>query len=296
MKITIIQFSPSGNTLKVSLMLQKELESRGLAVQLVDITSNEQFFSGENISEFLKQNVKPHDVLLVGGPVYAHHLQYHMLDLLEALPRPDAIWGKYVVPYVTYGGIASGVALKEAADLLKASGRVVYAGMKVSAPHCMTRAFMDNEFNSDKLQADNLPQVTELADRIMQLEGQPKVQCNAKHLNYNGLKTALKAKLIFKEKLWHAKRYPQISINQDLCGNCSKCAKVCPVVHLDCKTGGVLKNLQSPCIHCFNCITTCPSKAISLIGDLEKGKAFMAKMIAKHAHKEMPETAIYPIL
>lgn len=296
MKITIIQFSPSGNTLKVSLMLQKELESRGQAAQLVDITSREQFFNGNDISTFLKENVKQHDVLLVGGPVYAHHLQYHMLDLIEALPRPDGIWGKYAVPYVTYGGIASGVALKEAAELLKASGRIIHAGMKVSASHCMTRAFMDSEFNSDKLQTDSLPQVLELADRIMQLKGQPKVKCSAKHLNYNGFKTALKAKLIFKEKLWHAKRYPQISINQDLCGNCGKCAQVCPVVHLDSKPDGILKNPQSPCIHCFNCVTSCPSKAISLTGDLEKGKAFMAKMIAKHAHKEMPETAVYPTL
>ncbi len=295
MKITIIQFSPSGSTRKVTSMLESELKGRGQQVQVLDITGDEDFFVRRDIPAFLNKHVEPHDLLLIGSPVYAHHLQYHVQDLIAALPKPDRIWGSCAIPYVCYGGISSGIALKEAAALLKKSGRIVPAGMKISAPHSMTRAFMEREFNADKLQSGTLPEVAELADRIMELDGNPLVQCNARSMNYNCLAITLKANLIFKEKLWHEKRYPQISIDGRLCSNCGKCVKVCPVRHLSKGESQAVENALSPCIHCLNCVTSCPAKAIKLTGDLEKGRAFMTKMIAKNGNKEVPENAVYPI-
>ena len=296
MKIAIIQFSPSGNTSKVTKMLKNELEQRNQEVQLIDITREKQFFIEKEVQKFLIEKVKKHDVLLIGSPVYAHHLQYYMQDLIKLLPKPNAIWGKYAIPYVTYGGVSSGIALKEAAELLKNTGRIIHAGMKVSASHRMTRAFMDEEFNKNKLPDNNLPQIIELVNRIMQLNNNKIANCNSKSLDYNGLVTTLKANIIFKEKLWHEKRYPKISIDHKLCTNCGKCATNCPVLHLIKKNKIVSENNQSPCIHCLNCVTDCPNKAIKLLGDLEKGRAFMTKMIAKNGNKEMPETAVYPIL
>jgi len=295
MKITIVQFSPSGSTSKVTAMLSRELETRGQSVQLVNIAGDELFFVKKNIGEFLHRNIKEHDVLLVGGPVYAHHLQYHVQDLLKALPSPGGKWGRYAVPYVCYGGISSGIALKEAAGLLKRSGRTVFAGMKVSSPHSMTRAFMDAEFNKDKLQNDSLPEVTELVDRIVSINPQTGTKCNARQMHYNGAITALKAKIIFREKLWHQKRYPQISISGERCTACGKCVQKCPVLHLRKENKRIFENHDSPCVHCFNCINQCPSGAINLVGDMEKGKAFMSGMIARQGGRELPATAVYPL-
>ncbi len=159
----------------------------------------------------------------------------------------------------------------------------------------MTRAFMEQEYNRDKLQSGELPAAVELADRILEIDGNPAARCNAHSLSYNGLATTLKAKLIFKEKLWHEKRYPRIGIDGGLCSNCGKWVKVCPVRHLSKGETQAVENAQSPCIHCLNCVADCPRKAITLTGDLEKGRAFMAKMIAKNGNKEVPETAVYPI-
>lgn len=294
MKITIIQFSPSGYTHKVTSMLVTELRKQNQAVQLVDMTGDDDFFLKKDISGFLSKNIEQHDILLIGGPVYAHHLQYHVQDLIKALPKPDNTWGRYAIPYVCYGGISSGIALKEAVDLLRDSGRIVYAGMKVSAPHSMTRAFMESEFNNEKRQVAEIPEIVELVNRIMQLGENKNIKCNARHMSYNGFVTTLKAKFIFKEKLWHEKRYPQISLNKDLCTNCGKCVTLCPVKHLLKEEKSIVENNQSPCIHCLNCVSDCPNIAITLVGDLEKGKAFMTKMIDKNGNKEMPETAVYP--
>jgi len=295
MKIAIIQFSPSGNTLNVTKMIVNEMEYRNHEVQLIDITHEKKIFLERDFQNFLKEKIKPHNILLIGSPVYAHHLQYHMQDLIKELPSPNDIWGKYAIPYVTYGGISSGIALKEAAGLLKKSGRIIPLGMKVSASHKMTRAFMDEEFNKNIKLNDKLPQITELVARIMRLENNDHAKCNARSLDYNGLLTYLKAEIIFKEKIWHEKRYPKIMIDRELCKNCGKCATNCPVLHLSINNNMLYENHHTPCIHCFNCVTDCPYKAIKLIGDIDKGRAFMSKMIKKNGNKEFPETTVYPL-
>ena len=212
------------------------------------------------------------------------------------MPKPGAIWGKYAIPYVTYGGISSGIALKEASESLKNSGRIVHAALKVSAPHKMTRAFMPSEFNRDKLNTNLLPQVKELVNRIMQLQQNKVSTGSIKPFHYNGLITRLKANIIFKEKVWHEKRYPNIVINQDKCTNCGKCIKNCPVSHLSSGESRPETIAQSPCIHCLVCASECPQNAIELAGDLEKGKAHMKNNITKNGNKETPETSVYPIM
>lgn len=296
MKITVIQFSPSGNTAKITQSLVHKLESKGHQVQLLDITGDQEFFGSRNKRHYLLKRIAPHDVLLVGGPVYAHHMQYHVLELIQALPKPDSNWGKLAIPYVTYGGISSGVALEESRVLLKSSGRIVPLALKISAAHHMTRAFMPQEFNSNKLNGEQETYIEELANRIGMLSLSGTARNIGKTLKYNGLKTALLAKLVFVEKTWHAKRYPKVIINPETCTACGKCVKVCPVTHLQ-KDGKTIRvNPESDCVHCLNCVVSCTSKAISLSGDLERGRAFMTKMIEKKGNQEKPESAVYPML
>lgn len=64
------------------------------------------------------------------------------------MPFPDEKWGKIAIPFVTYGGINSGISLDEAGELLINRGRIVIAGFKAAASHRMTRGFLDTELNS----------------------------------------------------------------------------------------------------------------------------------------------------
>ena len=294
MKIAIVVFSPSGNTLKVAKMLQKSLETRDLSVQIVKISGSESLSQPHRLRQFLQEFVEEHDILCIGSPVYAHHLQYHVKDLIAALPDAKNGWGKFAVPFVTYGGITSGIALEEAGKLLKKSGRIVVAGMKISASHRMTRAFLQEEYNAGKPGDEVVPIIEDLARRIEALKSQQDVADRSETLCYQTRKFFLKANVIFREKLWHTYMYPKLLIDHDKCTQCGKCIRECPVQHLEkAGDGSVLTKASSSCIHCFNCVTDCPAKAISLSGNLEKAREFMGKMIQKA--KEDPFSAVYPI-
>ena len=295
MNITILAFSPSGNTTAIANRLKLNLEQKGETVQLLNMTGHPALFSDRDYSRFLREAIAPHDVLCVGGPVYAYHLQYHLLDLLKALPKPGNGWGRYAVPFVTYGGLCSGIALEEAGGVLSESGRTVLAGMKIAASHNMTRAFMEHPINGDLPGDEIVPIIEDLCARILTARSDKMCSDQTDQLKYQPREVAHAANTMFIEKEWHATRYPKVRLHSDACIGCGQCAAVCPVMHLRCDASGKAAQYEaSPCIHCFNCVVTCPAKAISLQGDPEKAKMFMANMM-KHGN-ETPGSAMYPAL
>ena len=149
MRVAVLVFSPSGNTLAVGQTLASALRKNDAEVSLVDATRAEGLTNGGDMAAWLAQHVPSHDLLCVGAPVYARHFQYRALDLIEALPEPGGPWGRLALPFVTYGAIASGIALEEAGERLTASGRTVVGGLKVSAAHCMTGPLLGFVLNED---------------------------------------------------------------------------------------------------------------------------------------------------
>ncbi|PKL23050.1 MAG: 4Fe-4S ferredoxin [Spirochaetae bacterium HGW-Spirochaetae-3] len=294
MNVSIVNFSPSGNTMSVSRRIRDALLDRDCSCQLVDLTGDARCFIDGAWRRALENTVREHDVLLVGGPVYAHHLHYNVKRMIEALPPPGEGWGKIAIPFVTYGGVSSGIALKEAGASLRRSGRTVVAGMKVAASHKMTRAFLEREFNADIPERPMLDAVNELAARVVGLNLAKRPRDARASLAYNGLESWIKATFVFDEQTWHRERYPNVSVDALACTGCGACARSCPVLHLRKNADGAMEATQGDCIHCLNCVVSCPTGAIRLIGDLDKGREFMAHMIEHHANKEKPATAVYP--
>jgi len=293
MRVQIIQFSPSGNTRKITNWLIEEMIKKEIEVCLADMTGNTDLFRKKSTLSFFMKNIRPHDILMIGGPVYAHHLQYHLLDLIDCLPIPDKeIWGKIAIPYITYGGIHSGIALEEAGKKLKKSGREVFGGLKFNASHKMTRAFMDKEFNEDKPDLVDKKMITDFVDKLIISQKDSLFQDRADKLIYQSRIEALKIKLIFNEKKWHEKRYPKIKIVSEKCVLCGKCVGICPVLAMDMKDKKV-NHSNEACIHCLNCVVTCPEKAIVLEGNIERGKKFMTAMIEKKGNQEKPSSCFY---
>lgn len=291
MKALIILFSPSDNTRRIGKMVEVELIKKGICTQFIDITRNEEYFTSNDKSSYLNGLVRKHDILFIGSPVYAHHLQYHVKELINALPAPSAIWGNAVVPFVTYGGVNSGIALEEAGKLLKRSGRKVLGGMKISSSHRMTRAFMENEYNKQVSEDKAITTVQQLAKYINDID-MSSLEDSSKILKYQSIMTGLKANIIFKEKVWHKKRYPNVTIDENKCNKCGKCITVCPVCHLgQDDSQSIIRNKDSNCIHCFNCLVECPQNSIYLVGDMDKARDFMNKIFK--ISKEKPGSYLY---
>ena len=293
MRITIMYFSPSGNTAESAVEIEGALKERcGAHLQMIDMTRSA-YFNADDKKAHLKSVVKPHDILVIGGPVYAHHLQYHVTDMIRMLPKPDGkTWGKTAMAFVTYGGISSGIALEEAGTLLRESGRTVLGGLKVPAPHRMTRAFRDSEYKPEVDPALVYDEIKRMADAVSIVESGKSAEHSAA-LKYQPRIKKIVANVIFDERTWHAKRYPKVRIDTSLCTGCGKCVKICPVMRIGKVGKTVSMNGSASCIHCLNCVAECPVKAIHLEGDIERGRAFMEKNIKKNGGKESPQVFFY---
>ncbi len=290
MRISIIVFSPSGNTLSIAESIRQKFKNVGDKVQLLNISGEEIIFRQGGIRQYLDEKIEPHDLLLMGSPVYAHHLQYHVINLIKNLPLPNSIWSKEVIPFISYGGISSGLALAEATKLLEKTDRIVIGKLKIVASHRMTRAFMDKEYNSDKIDFENCSTIDNMVTAIK--TGKYNKNNASQSTTIMSLGDRIKA-MILKEKFWHKKIYPNITIDISKCTNCKKCVNTCPVNHLLFYDNSIKQSETSACIHCLNCVSNCSKNAISLIGDLEKGKAFMEKKIKLYGNKELPESEFY---
>jgi len=273
LKVAIIVFSPTGNTLKVGQMLEKQLISRNINVQLYDFTGNGMIFRKDNIKSFFKEKIKQHDLLCIGAPVYAHHLHYNVKNIIKALPKPENGWARLAVPFVTYGGINSGVALREAAKLLKHSGRLTIMAMKINAFHCMTALPQINIKINERMPGEEaLPIIEELADEIVRFNYGviKKSKDITRKLNYQKLKNRVKAKIIFREKFWHKFLYPKLIFNYDACQKCEQCIEICPVNCIEMTDDGPILLDNPSCIHCGACILECGFNAININTNWDK--------------------------
>ena len=142
MRVLIIVFSPAGSTMKISKLLESKLIEAQNQVQILNITGNKAMFKDGKIKETLAEAVHEHDLICIGSPVYEKHLEFYVQQVIKQLPKPDGKWGKLAVPFVTYGGISSGIALLEAERLLKKTGRKTIAAMKIESSHIVSKKLL----------------------------------------------------------------------------------------------------------------------------------------------------------
>ncbi|MBN2281832.1 MAG: EFR1 family ferrodoxin [Candidatus Marinimicrobia bacterium] len=295
MKIAIILFSPGGNTLKVAEKI-KQFAPNNFCVQLLDITGREEIFTRKQGTRFLEETVTDHDLLLIGSPVYAHHIQYHVQDLIRQLPRPDRKWGELAAAFVTFGDISSGIALNEANRLLEKSGRKIIGGLKVTAEHSLTR-LLDSPINNGKPGHEIDEIILNFWEKIIaRLNKDINVRELKNNMNYQPKKDRVKAHIIFREKLWQKFLYPKISIDPEKCTLCGCCVTKCPVNHLQIINQSLCELKTSDCITCGNCVVNCPQKAMMMTGNIDKFAEMVQQYRAgksKIASNEFPKNQCF---
>jgi ferredoxin len=260
-RVAIITFSPAGSTRKVGAMLASALEARGCASQLVDITRDPDYFAAPDKTAALERLVDAHDVLCLGGPVYAHHMQFTVIDLVRRLPPVGGRWGRLAVPFVTYGGLTSGRALHDTARALRRGGRRVVLAMKVNAFHSVTREFA-TKINEGMPGEEARPLVDDLARRIagLRLDSQSDV---TPRLNYQDARNRIKDVLLFHERGVPALAMPRVTFVPEKCSRCGLCVRACPVQRIEMeRSAPAPKPGGDACIHCSECVFACPRGAV----------------------------------
>ena len=301
MRVLIIVFSPAGSTMKIAALLEERLIAANNQVQILNITADKAMFRDGKIKEALVEKVNDHDLICFGSPVYEKHIEWYVKQIFKQLPKPDSKWGKLAVPFVTYGGVSSGVALHEAVKLLKKSGRTPIAAMKIESSHIVSKK-LTTRVNEGMPGDEAVPVLEELVKRISEIDkGNAEVKDFSKELDYQNFKEKMICK-IMKETMLHKYKYPAFTIDNDKCVKCYKCVDTCPVQRIGMENEfPKMAKKSRVCIHCFSCTGVCPSGAI----DFEKGDEDWSeidrilKLVSAEGSlfnsMETPRSAVYPL-
>jgi ferredoxin/flavodoxin len=289
-KVSIVVFSPSGHTLRAADIFRDEFEKREASVQIINITKNENYLKKNSIEQQMIKDLRPHDVLLIGGPIYAGHMESNVLRLIRHLPKISEKYSALVVPFATYGGVHSSIALEEMGKLLKKQKRKSILGVKIAAEHTLTKTALKvickdlPGKNEEMIISQAVELITKIASQSIE-----SIKDNSRSFCYSKPMARLIFKLFSQEKIH--KKFKHVSIDSQKCIQCGKCISVCPINMFDNVNEQVaMVKDQQKCILCAECYHHCPVGAI-IHPYIEPAKV---RLEDGNAHLENELSAIYP--
>lgn len=249
-KAIIVYSSPAGSTRHVARLMDETLRELEFEVLMQDLGSGADHLL--ILSELKKAN---NDTLLfVGSPVYVNHAVPPVMAFLSSLPEHT---GVPAVPFVTWGGATSGVALHEMGKTLLVKGFRLAGAAKVMALHSMMWRF-ENPLGEGRPDASDDRLIRELvietAGRIPTAEEKQIPLSDLAYLPGPVFDELEKTTLEMMKA-----HMPERTVDKERCTRCFICANVCP-------TGALVLSpypeIDDRCIFCFNCVRECPEDAI----------------------------------
>ena len=247
MKHCIVYLSPAGSTRLVAETLHRRLTEHSQEVVLIDLSPKNQAAGQYDVAD-------APCCLWIGSPVYCDHAVPFVTDFIRGLPVVPS--GNYAVPFVTWGGVTSGLSLLEMTEQLKEKNFLPLAAAKILAVHSsMWAAPQPLAFGHPD--TDDLRQVEQLVDAVIsQLAGEEVVPLDVQRLDY--LSATLRADAVSKTLKAAKAAMPPLTVDAKRCQQCGACAAQCPVaaIHLD-----PLPTCTDACILCLQCERSCPCEA-----------------------------------
>jgi len=254
MKHIIVYFSPAGSTRLIAETIHRRLTEHGQEVVLIDL-------SAKNRTTAEKTNlVDPPCCLWIGSPVYCDHAVPLVTSFIHRLPFSSL--KSYAVPFVTWGGVTSGLSLLEMAGQLQEKNFIPLAAAKVLAVHssmwCASQPLASG--HPDK---EDLTQINLLVDEVIRtLKMEEVVPLDMTVLDY--LSPALRADAVSKNLKAVKAAMPPLAVNEQCCLQCGECAEICPVAAI---TLSPFPILADNCVLCLQCVRSCPQEAFIFNGD-----------------------------
>lgn len=251
--------SPAGSTRHVAEVIKKRLAENGIAAAMVDLTEKkaEKYFLPND-----KKNIR---ILFVGSPVYCGHAVFPVTEFINDIAEGSV---HYAVPFVTYGGVTSGVAISEMAEALQEKGVPILGAAKIASEHSMMWE-LDAPLGKGRPNAEDDQLSESLVDKVLtkiqdgtggtvplsELMYQPE-EVYEFHKTFNLAVAKTKA--------------PQRTIDESSCAECRACADVCPTNAISYTP---FPEFGDDCICCYNCVKKCPENAIQV--DMSPVHAFI---------------------
>lgn len=245
----VVYFSPAGTTRLVAETIAGQLRALDQTVELIDLSVL--IRAGDNHDWYLSW---PESCCLwIGSPVYCDHALPLVEDFIRGLPGGSA---GFSVPFVTWGGVTSGLALPELAKLLREKRYPTLAAAKILAAHSSTwRA--PEPLASGHPSADELQMICQMVIQVQEkLLSDVPALLDPMQLNYLPVQmqqsSAAKTLALVKAAL------PPLMVDETACTCCGVCAERCP---MDCIELQPYPSLGPDCIRCLQCVRNCPEQA-----------------------------------
>lgn len=248
-KAAIVYCSPNGSTRHVAQIIGKELEKAGVIILSVDLGKGDNGFSVINEVENGKI------ALFIGSPVYVNHPVQPIMRFISKLSKNGVC---NAVPFVTWGGVSSGIALYDMGKALTEKGFTLVGAGKVMALHSMMWR-SENPLGEGHPNEEDDRIIKELVNRVLKkiAAGSPEA-IPLSELAYQSKEVHAEME---KMTLEIAKGHmPKREINKDLCTECGVCAEICPVQAIMLSP---YPEFGENCICCFQCVQNCPEEAIT---------------------------------
>jgi flavodoxin/Pyruvate/2-oxoacid:ferredoxin oxidoreductase delta subunit len=245
MKVTIVNFSQTGNTKKVAEAIATTLQKDAHSVATVPLKSASY------------KDALDCDVFGIGAPCFACHVPTPVKDYLKSLPDME---GKRSFVFATAGGF-SGKVLWDMTRILRKKKSIVLGGLMIRGEDHFPSPYLDGNFLGRPNEKD-LKRVKKFAASLS-----AHMAANRTDPVPEGDDKALSFKLGFYSLLgltindtFFRLVTPKPRIAEAQCNQCGWCAKVCPVDNIATNPFPVVGR---KCIRCYRCLNGCPQKAFS---------------------------------
>lgn len=248
MRVLVAHVSPNGTTKAVTKIMVKALSELSLETVALDIGRAGWRPDEPGFEAKVREGLRGIDALGIGGPVY--HLRYlepAMRFLRIAMRNADP--GLRVFAFATYGGIASGAALRNAARTTRRMGGAFCGALKITAPHF----YKSTPFPDEKAARAVSGFASALAESDFR---EVSVADSESILGLSGMKRAAYALAPLLGRL----RRLRIRVDAEACTGCGRCARECPAGAF--RGGRPASRDARVCLYCYHCAVACPAGAI----------------------------------